>query len=90
MSRTTTGLIEVVTANDGIKKTPPSDVDYGVIIYTSEKLIIVGQVNFATQQTWTPEENAMEIVEPDQLDAYIDSMLANGWTLAPGVRPDEE
>jgi hypothetical protein len=90
MARTTTGLIESVTADDGIRKTPPSDVDYGVIIYTPPKVIIVGQVNLATQQTWTPEANTMEIVEPDELNAYIDSMLANGWTLAPGVRPDEE
>ena len=90
MARTTTGLIEAVTAEDGIRKTPPSDVDYGVIIHTPEKVIIVGQVNLASQQTWTPEASAMEIVEPDELDAYIDSMLENGWTIADGVRPNDE
>tara|TARA_R110000824_G_scaffold263864_2_gene452687 strand:- start:4167 stop:4445 length:279 start_codon:yes stop_codon:yes gene_type:complete len=89
MGRTTKGLIVSVNADDGIKKTPPSDVDYGLIIYTPSLVIIVGQVNLATQQTWTPEANTMEIVEPDELDAYIDSMLANGWTIAPDVRNDE-
>ena len=89
MGRTTKGLSVSVNADDGIKKTPPSDVDYGVIIYTPALVIIVGQVNLAIQQTWTPEANTMEIVEPDELDAYIDSMLANGWTIAPDVRNDE-
>lgn len=89
MGRTTKGLIVSVNAEDGIKKTPPSDVDYGLIIYTPSLVIIVGQVNLAIQQTWTPEANTMEIIDPDELDAYIDSMLANGWTIAPDVRNDE-
>ena len=89
MGRTTKGLIVSVNADDGIKKTPPSDVDYGLIIYTPSLVIIVGQVNLAIQQTWTPGANTMEIIDPDELDAYIDSMLANGWTIAPDVRNDE-
>ena len=89
MGRTTTGLIVSVPADDGIKKTPPSDVAYGLIIYTSALVIIVGQVNLAIQQTWTAEENTMEIIDPDELNPYIDSMLANGWTIAPDARDDE-
>ena len=80
MSRTTDGLLQVVEATDGRKTTPSSDVDYGVVVFTSGNLIIVSQVNVSSQGTRTPVGNTMEIVEPDKLDAYVLSMLDNGWT----------
>ena len=80
MGRTTDGLLQVVEAADGRKTTPSSDVDYGVVVFTSGNLIIVSQVNVSSQRTRTPVGNTMEIVEPDKLDAYVLSMLGNGWT----------
>ena len=80
MGRTTDGLLQVVEAADGRKTTPSSDVDYGVFVFTSGNLIIVSQVNVSRQRTRTPVGNTMEIVEPDKLDAYVLSMLDNGWT----------
>jgi len=80
MGRTTDGLLQVVEAADGRKTTPSSDVDYGVVVFTSGNLIIVSQVNVSRQRTRTPVGNTMEIVEPDKLDAYVLSMLDNGWT----------
>ena len=80
MGRTTDGLLQVVEAVDGRKSTPSSDVDYGVVVFTSGNLIIVSQINASSQGTRTPVGNTMEIVEPDKLDAYVLSMLDNGWT----------
>jgi len=91
MSRITDGLIVSVDGNDkGQKTTPPSDADYGVVIFNDAMFISAAQINTPDLKTTTSDRKTMEIVEPDKLDAYIDSMLENGWTIAPGVRPDEE
>lgn len=89
MARDTTGRIKVVSKMDNVdtRATKASDGKQSVIIWDADKVIRLCQLD-NNNRTSCPSSMTMETVDPDQIERYLSSMLDNGWTIAPDVRPN--
>ena len=86
MARDTTGRIKVVRKIDNVntRETKAIDGRQVVIIWDADKEIRLCQMDDGNR-TSCPSVMTMETVEPSEIDRYLASMLANGWSWHEGV-----